>query len=405
MATRTQLRHAPSAGLAGLRVAPSSRRTSGEIEQLVAQIRLAEAVQKERIQAIVDGAVLAVEQVQDVRIDVLEKGPEVTATDMVFDLLLSFAMGRVAAVLEPITKSIVGNLVKAVGYSRAGPALIRIASAVDSGFDDKGAEVFVQFAVGKDRSGAVSQAISPQYVKQYNALARKTVSRAAKGLVTAEKLESGFESVASGVEKLTGGSGALAADDSAGTAILGAAQTYASTQRAFISKLHALFEAAVRGGADEQERGLIREAVSWPDLPEEINRIRDRYKIMFEAAIWAKIFGFDQQFSKARAGSLKHGTTVQLEGVEDRLLVYWQSRFASAVDDWMRGLEQRYTPAQLRTGPGIDAYDPDTHSVATFDQGRQASYVNQFMKAVAEELMSLPSDGLTVNALAVARKG
>jgi hypothetical protein len=65
-----------------------------DLSTLVFRIRAARAARSERLKAVVDGALLAVEQVQDRRIDLLEQGPEVTIQDIMFDCLLGLAYGK-----------------------------------------------------------------------------------------------------------------------------------------------------------------------------------------------------------------------------------------------------------------------------------------------------------------------
>ncbi len=111
-----RLKDLPKSGVVSTPELTGKRNSRARRESLVAQIHQSASIQSERVQAIVDGAILAVEQLQDKRIDVLEKGPEVTISDVIFDVLLSLCLMGVGKALVPITESIAKELVQTASY-------------------------------------------------------------------------------------------------------------------------------------------------------------------------------------------------------------------------------------------------------------------------------------------------
>lgn len=80
--------------------------TQQQINALVSYIRSSEIHQLERIQLIVDSVILAAEQVQDKRIDLLEQPPEVTGSQLLIDFGITFLLE------SPIAGIILQNIVR-----------------------------------------------------------------------------------------------------------------------------------------------------------------------------------------------------------------------------------------------------------------------------------------------------
>src|SRR5262245_53771459 len=77
-------------------------------------VRESAIVEAERIQAVIDGVTLAGEQVQDVRLKLLENGPEVSTSMMVLDLFVFFALESTIAgkVLSAVTKGLLNRVLR-----------------------------------------------------------------------------------------------------------------------------------------------------------------------------------------------------------------------------------------------------------------------------------------------------
>ena len=388
------IRGAPTGGLRGLAMSPSSTAISKDAEGLVFLIRSSAAVQAERLQAIVDGAVLAVEQVQDKRIELLEKGPEVEISDVIFDMLLSVCLMGLGKALVPITESIAKNLVQVASFygslpsSRVGRVLAGAAAFFDTKFASR------------------SVSIGPNDITKYNAYVREVVTRGVN-----KALEKGTEKGLGSVEKrkpLTNEVD-LEATDTPGVAILGAAQTYASSQRAANAIHHAGLEAVVRAGADSTLLAQIRDVVSYDPLPDEIVAVRDQHKMLFEAVIWSKLFGFDQSIHLKAAS---FSSDIELPGVKPPLMRYWSNRFARTIERWLGAIlaqSSNTPPVHIGDSIGVDirpflnsagdAIQPG--SFKKQDAQRQESTVVRFFVVVSRALASLGDQGIGEGGISV----
>ena len=318
--------------------------SQSEKEDLVAQIHQSASIQSERIQAIVDGAILAVEQVQDKRIDLLEQGPEVTISDVIFDVFLSVCLIGVGKALVPITESIARELAQTASYYgqiQASGKVTGLAKALRYAAIAVTADFKEEYQVGT---------ITPEEVQKYNRYVREILTLAAE-----EKAE---KAVKMGIEKVKEHKSLthavdLEPTDTPGVAILNAAQSYASNQRAAITVHHAGFEAAVRSDANSETLELIRKAVTWPALNEEIIVIRDKHKMLFEAVIWAQLFGLDKNPNIKRTSFQAH---LDLPGVTQSMFRYWRRRFARTIEKWLSSLPDKYPTGEyaVRQNEGVD---------------------------------------------------
>jgi hypothetical protein len=364
-----------------------------QLEMLIAQIRQSAAIQTERIQAIVDGAILAVEQVQDKRIEILEKGPEVEVSDVIFDMFLGVALSGLGKALVPITESIAKELANTVTWygrlsnSRTGFQALRF---VGRTFDKEGAFAS-DFGYGK---------VTARGMASYNKALREVLEQGIGKRLDAA-VEQGLKR-AEGKGKSLSHEVDLADTDTPGVAILGAAQTYASNHRAAIAMYHAGFETMARVSPDPQTLAGIRDAISLSPLDDPIVAIRDKHKLLFEVIIWVKLFGFDEK-TEIKAKGFKPGLT--LPGVTPPLMRYWRKRFAHTIEQWMSGLLAQHggDASRVASDPeaGIDLRLYDDASKPGFqptfskaEQGAQESAVFRFMLAISKELSSLNEEGI-----------
>jgi hypothetical protein len=371
-------------------VAPPGRK--GFDPDLFLQIRRSAAVQTERIQAIIDGAILAVEQVQDKRLDVLETPPEVEMSDAIFDMLLGICLGAVAEhVLKPITESIVSNVITSAAYyskvpESGAPKSLEFLTAKLGTTPTGRKEVAEAQAMAVTR-GALRRGLEVKAddIAKYNKYLRKQVVEIGEklGEKAAEKVAEKFKEAPEMLEGVgKEGPSELQPTDTPGVAILGAAQTYASNNRAAIARHHSAFEVVLHRGASADELQMIDEATQLGELEDELIAIRDKHKIFFEAAIWAKLFRFDvpEKITADARGN------VQLVGVNTLLKAYWNHRFAQLIQEWVQGSKA----ANL-------GLDPIRAPFESLDRNKQTSYVNRFFAALAKELAGLAPDAMKIH--------
>jgi hypothetical protein len=354
-----RLQGLPSGGAPAVATRPPSAAEAREA--LILRIRAARAAQVERIQAVGDGAVLAAEQVQDQRLDLLEKGPEVELSDVIFDALLGLALMGVGKALVPVAESISRELAKSMTwYASNGknPRFARLLGAGLRSIEPELANARLDAADIKRRHQQVRELLNTKIAEGLGALGER-----AKGVAE--------EGVSLGTKRVE-----LAATDSPGVAMLGAAQSFVSQQRYAVELFHDGFEAIVRSGAAGPGDLTGIETATTPEvLDQQVVEIRDRHKLLFEAALWVRLFNFD--------GQIRAGTFGRLEfaGLPAPLQRYLRRRFARSVERWMTGVARdAYSGDAVKSGLGIDL---SKYGTVTGDTGKG---VDKFQPAPFEKL-------------------
>jgi len=386
---------------------PPRIRNQADVERLVAKVRLSAALQTERIQAVVDGAALAAEQVQDKRLDLLEKDPEVTFDDVVFDLLWSLCLQGVGKALVPIFESIGRELVQVAAWYGHNPRSL-IGSSL---------AVLGRLAGQEFGSDWKSLQVNPEQMIRYNEYVREALTDIV-GEKTGEKGREALMTVAEFKRKVPKVN--LEPTDTPSVTMLQAAQTYAANQRAIITLHHTGFETILRSNPDPYTLADLATVVRREPLVDDTMAIRDRHKILFEAVIWTLIFGFDQNTHITAQSGLSGYGQIKLPGVQTPLLNYWRRRFARAIEKWLNSLNAsepagRYA-VQQKTGIDLrsfgfqdrDSFDA-TGKFSQAETGTQESTVFRFFVTLVNDMRSLQQQeagtgGYEVKTTAVAKK-
>ncbi len=284
-------------------------------------------LQVERTQALVDGAILAAEQVQDKRLDLLEQGPELTVSEVLFDVFLTMALESSIAgkVLAGITKKL---LKPALSSVRVFSVLPKFALS-ERGRDLKWLSQTMKVWGGKQVArNTIKKFLTPSNeltIAQYN----RTLQVLYQG---GSNVEQNLTAIAKG-----GKAGAqqllfhgrnpppvLSFGDSVSVLILSAAQIYASQQRLAIFLSYSTFEMWLRLDLVEiEDMEMICKSEITDEELTSINTLRDQYKLLYEAVIWTKLFGLDTDLSKVIVNQGK------LRGVPNEHLKYWLKRFVN----------------------------------------------------------------------------
>lgn len=265
---------------------------SNDIYPLVLEIRKAKAARLEGLQAIVDGAILAVEQVQDKRIDLMEKGPEVTIDEIIFDFLLGLAVGQVGKSLKTITDSIAKQLADSVVEYGSLAKNKKFASVLGSAIELSDAEKF-------EKLFGNSATITPRVIRDYNQAVREFIAEnigndleiaTQRSLSTVEIPKSLRDATTQAITGRTAKEVRLEPTDSPSVAMLSAAQAFVSKQRYIQTLAHDGMEIIVLSGlANPKELDEIRKNVTLKPLEASYEAIRDRNKMLFEAIMWARL--------------------------------------------------------------------------------------------------------------------
>lgn len=304
--------------------------TRSDIENAVTLIEQSFAIQEERIQIIVDAAILALEQVQDKRIELLEKGKNVTIYNVIFDVLSVYLweVGLIGHVLEPLVKEVTGAIIqRSLKYSAVYNRLNK---------SDYGAQ-FIGYARQEENSKKLLSEIIGEHVrnsKQFNsedfalfskevrtmvASAPDVVWQKAKGEVKK------WKDLKNKVKETK-----LAMTDTPGVSMLKAAQTYVSSQRVALKLQQAKIVAFLRS----QTKMTVKELKDFmsiftaEELPES-DFIRDQYQWTFELLIWAHIYGFTSDPDKSPKAWSADPWPIgnYFDGIENRVTFYWFERF------------------------------------------------------------------------------
>lgn len=305
---------------------PSPSQT--DLYSLVFEIRKAKAARLEGLQAIVDGAVLAVEQIQDKRIDLMEEGPEVTIDEIIFDFLLGLAVGQVGKSLKTITDSIAKQLADSVVEYASLAKNQRFASVLGSAIKLSDTEKF-------EKLFGNSATITPIVIRNYNQAVREFTAESigkdleiatqrSLGTVKIEIPKSAEEAATKVITGKTAKEVKLEPTDSPSVAMLSAAQAFVSKQRYIQTLAHDSMEIVVLSGlADSKKLYEIRKNVTLKPLEASYETIRDRNKMLFEAVIWARLLKID--------GLKFHAGKFDLGGASSTLKKYLYHRFERTI--------------------------------------------------------------------------
>jgi len=301
-----------------------------DIEEAVSLIRLSATAVLERVQAILDGATLAVHQVQETRFELLRKQLEATASDVLLSgfIMLCLDANVAGRVLAYVTSRIVGHMLRTNTLFQAFPSSRHRADVA----------VFIRYLRRTGASLAVRRELVRIEEPQVNQFRRYAAALARKSSVPADTLaqvmRSTWKEAAKATEQTMRPSD-LDNTDRIGVGVLAAVQIFASNHRIAIAQTHVELEKMIRSAKiTKDELKTILEEVSWEKLEEDLNLIRRRFMLLFEAVIWAKLYHFDSglRFKLARTAPL--GLEAPLRGVERKMFDYWCKRFAESIEEW-----------------------------------------------------------------------
>lgn len=289
-------------------------------------IRRSQQIQLERLQCLADGALLAAEQVQDVRLDLLEKGPEVDTTSVIVDLVIGCVLDS----------SIPGRIMKHFASTTCKRLIARSAILKVDGkavwAQTKEEYQFIKTFIGsKELYATITEEMSgDRYLKHAKAW-RKLAELASNSDVQKDVVAAGKTVRNAGKTKFVT-KDLVVNGDTPGVSLLGSIAEYVSTNRLLVQLQYQRMETFVRLGfmtGDEARQFLT--LAEFEPLESPLKSIRDSAKLFFEAVIWASIFKFEDLWGRysARDG---------LKGIDSRLVNYWLKRFGSDVTSWNNAL-------------------------------------------------------------------
>ena len=323
-------------------------------EEVVFQIRSSRAMQLARMDAYLDGVVLAAEQVQDIRLSLQETPPAVSGWEAAGSILLTFALdatigGKVLAkaaqiIFTPVLR--MNAVFRALPKSADGKRLVEQArtlarlnqpslpSGIPRGPGLPAQRIYPSArAARSDTFAAVLQggaggqpglkALGKDNVVLYHAWLEAVV----KG---GSATEHNVLAAAKAVRQAAGTTFTApppSPTDSPSVALRAAAYDYASVTKLGIQLQHDRLETLVRGRHIEPP-GLERviELSQWDGIEVVgLSAIRRQFGLLFEAIVWARLYGFRAPLPPRVTNNESY------LGIDERLSEYWMERFAFAV--------------------------------------------------------------------------
>ncbi|MFD0670088.1 hypothetical protein [Cohnella sp. GCM10027633] len=322
-------RNAAVAGENYIPVVDKSLATRADVEKAIALIEQSFAIQEQRIQIIVDAAVLAVEQVQDKRLEMQEKGKTVTINDVIFDLLSVYLweVGFIGHVVQPLVKEVTRIICeRSLKYSLVYNQLAK---------SDYGAEMigYIRNDMKPKDSKALLKEIIEEHVRkksQYGSEEFAMFSKETRTLVASFedvvwKKGSGavgkWKDIQKKVKQTT-----LGTTDTPGVSMLKSAQSYVGSQRFALQVQKARIIALIRSqpSMTVQELRDMMSIFVVEELPD-TEFIRDQYQWTFEIIIWARMYGFTSEFATS-PGIVGFGGK-GFDGIKWDVTNYWFTRF------------------------------------------------------------------------------
>ena len=335
-----------------------------------ALVRQSAAVNEARVDPILEGAVLAAEQVQDVRIAIVEQQPELTATDfwtevaitVIIDSNLASKLLSAAAkmIFRPIVRS--NALFLALPKSEIGRQLAATAKEFEAVFPGSGRSVL------REGSKKLPGTASTDALKLYHSSLRLFATQAskldyAKAAVKVANQVARPKNRPRSIRR-------LGAPDSAGVAVLHSAMEYAAATRLGIRFTHAELERAAWSATSFDDLAALKLVVDWDDLsdPDEkdafdagLTTLRREVARFVEALIWSRMYAFSVG-DLNRPGSVDNPPTTGQEGktpfttIKATLQDYWYDRFQPDADAYATSLGKQLANGRLAAALRLRVY-------------------------------------------------
>ncbi len=333
------------------------------IENVVNLIRQSRHIQLARIEAWLEGVVLAAEQVQDVRIRIVETPQELSGWKFYGELLWTAFLdtslaGKLLAkatsivftrvlrqhrVFMALPKSAAGEQLKqqALKLARMNSAtqLTKLPSGrtglLEVGRSSPQRTLAAALQLGTGNQAGL-QSLGKEEVQLYHAsleaLVRGTPD-AQKNLTAAAKMATRY-ATSRGPTPAPSTTG----DNTPGVKIRGYAYNLAALTRLGVELRHDQMEALVRSrSVTPNDLALIVDIFGWEELEVnddngqrivcDLNDIRDRVARKYEAVIWADLYGFRRPDSPKR-----YVNSGEFWNIDEETTKYWLARFGQDVD-------------------------------------------------------------------------
>lgn len=272
-----------------------------------------------------DAAILAAQQVQDKRIELLEKPPEVSFTDIICDILIGVTLSLpVAAIAGGVTKAVMKKL---IGPSLKTREVVKVFSAELRQKQFIGPGVLKSTVIKIKEKELGGDAIQGRKLSPFleGAIDESIISSI--GLTGQKLVDAAKNKIAASADSQTGG-------DTPGVAMSSAAMDWANRQKQVTNITHDILDILVGSGLikdgdtlEEISQLMKKNLNKWPE-DGEVEQLR----LLWEAAIWVSILGPIKETMFRKSGRMYGGVWVykyHFNGAPPNqdLISYWQNRF------------------------------------------------------------------------------
>jgi hypothetical protein len=357
-----------------------------ELEEAIFAIRASASVQTERLQAVMDGAMLGAEQVQDKQLELaMEEVKRVSAEEAFAIFLFMFALeapiaagvigAAYRAILTPVLRSrfSFNRLPKSFQGAEISSFLRSLRAPGEPQAERVFADWFERDALRK---------IGPRDFSLYAEQIQDWLAKPAEYTVVGLKAGAASNPVAAMRQPAS-----PTPSDTPGVGVRGAIMALVANQRASISVTHSRFEQIARLGLlDREGLASLLQLIAWEELPMSLDKFRGGCKEIFEAVIWAQLYGFD--FKKGRPARVPtFPLGFEISGVPGELVEYWGLRFDERIQAWSQEAARRGD----RDSNGA-RIQPLTGSIKNAQPIQRRVYlIHEFLMSTSKDVRKLPA--------------
>jgi hypothetical protein len=308
-----------------------------------------EQIQLERLQCLADGALLGAEQVQDVRLDLLEQGPEVDTSAVIIDLFIGFLLDS----------SIPGRLLKGFANTTckrlvARSAIFKIDGKLALEEADKEFAFFKEFVSSKDAYSDIIESFNSAKYLNHAKGVRKLIELASNSDVQKD-VTATFKTIRNVSNKRLIEKPLEIDGDTPGVSLVGSVQEFVAINRLLVKFQYRRMETFIR--FDFMTGNEVRRFVTLAEfdpLESPLKEIRDQCKLIFEAIIWAGLFQFNKDSREIILSKDVFFREGIIKGIDARLSNYWIRRFGGSIKQWS---DQLRFPGQREGRFSIDDWE------------------------------------------------
>lgn len=284
--------------------------------ELLRRIAKSRRRQEVYLQTIGDSVLLAAQQVQDKRLELLEQEPEITGTEVFFDIMLAVVFS--SAVSGKLLKSFAKKLLDPIART---PLAFKILPKTERGLK------FFNEIAGSQLGKVGTKEVTKEFLEKAD------LSGLYKNVVfeVAETAANSIRQIPKKFQK-TVEQAPLIVGDSAGVGIMNLVQIFVRDKIASINLSHDYLKIAVQEGVMDDDAtnellqfldGNIKETIKEENYS--LGAIKGKFMLFYESCIWLMLI--EPTYGKEISGNFVRIVDGTGKDVDERLIKYWVNRF------------------------------------------------------------------------------